>query len=684
MKKKFRAMGLVFFSAGLFLVNLQAAEFYIDGATGNDANPGTLAQPWRTIQKANQTLQPGDKVFIRGGVYSNQIIQPSNSGISESQRIEYHAYPGEQVEIRDSAYGIYLFKKSYITVSNMRFFSLRRFLRIYAGHYNVIGHCVFDTRSPASGDWAGGRIANDYTDSSPNSEPSTYNRVHDCVFIRWSYGGFAEHRGALLDIGNNMNANDHSSFNLIEGNTFAYGGHHTLGVYAPYNVIRRNYFHNETNPENWPHEGYRASITEGPNAGRCLYEGNRYGHAGASGMALRSPRNVFRFNVFYHNGSGGIQVVSNAANDYADQNRIYHNTFYHNGHLATYQGFQGGMYFANWSNRSPIGNVVKNNLFFDNKNGAVSYSGSIQPQVIESNWDQNNQNPGLRDLTDGGPQNSTLPDLRLTAGSEAIDQASFLATIVSPTATGTTIQVSDASYFMDGWGIPGVSGDLLRLQQSGQRARIVNIDYQTNTLTLDTSLSWTQGQGISLDYEGAAPDFGAHEYNPGAGTQTIVLNSGWNWVSFNVLPGDRSLDAVFGGILGQVEQVRTQNQSAMRVGGSWMGDLGNMDGIQQGRMYKIRVNANCSLTVTGTQIAANTPISLANGWNWAAYYPSSALAIGSALASITGQVQQARWQTQSALFNGSTWTGDLTQLEPGKGYTIRVSGPATLTYPGGQ
>jgi len=166
-------------------------------------------------------------------------------------------------------------------------------------------------------------------------------------------------------------------------------------------------------------------------------------------------------------------------------------------------------------------------------------------------------------------------------------------------------------------------------------------------------------------------------------TQTITLTSGWNWVSFNVLPADRSLDALFGGILGQVEQVRTQNQSAMRSGSAWIGDLADMDGIAHGRMYKVRVSANCSLTVTGTEIAAATPISLTAGWNWAAYYPSSTLAIGTALNSITGQVQQARWQTQSALFNGSTWTGDLTQMEPGQGYTIRVSGSVSLIYPNG-
>ena len=182
-------------------------------------------------------------------------------------------------------------------------------------------------------------------------------------------------------------------------------------------------------------------------------------------------------------------------------------------------------------------------------------------------------------------------------------------------------------------------------------------------------------------WRSTAPDIGAYEYLPGgSSTQIITLNSSWNWISFNVLPGDRSLDAVFGGILGQVEQVRTQNQSAMRVGGNWIGDLGNMDGIQAGRMYKLRVSANCSLTVTGTPIAAATPISLTNGWNWAAYSPSSTLAIGSALSSITGQVQQARSQNQSAIYNAGSWLGDLSQMAPGRGYTIRVSGPVNLIY----
>jgi hypothetical protein len=506
--------GLIVIAA--MMCDAQAANYFIDQAhrNSNDTNPGTAELPWKTIQKANQALRPGDTVFLRSGTYSGQIIQPNNSGSSDTARIVYTSYPGEEVLIRDSAYGINLQNKSFITVNGIRFYNLQRFFRIYAGHYNIISYCKFDQRSSSSGDWAGARIGSgNITGSNPASEPSTHNWIHHCSFSRWVYGAYAENRGALLDIGNNLYAGDKSSYNLVEDCDFGYGGHHTLGVYSPYNVIRRNYFHNETNSANWSHKGYRSSITEGPAAGWCLYEGNRYGHSDLSGMALRSQRNIFRFNLFYRNGQGGLQVVSNAAGvDRADLNRIYHNTFYHDGHLTTSASFQGGMYFANWSNQSPIGNVVKNNIFYSNKNGAITYEGRVDPQIIANNWDRNQVNPGFLNLTDGGPDNPKLPDLRLAAGSPAIDQGTWLTTITSSSGTGTSFRVADAGYFMDGWGVPNVKGDMIRIQGGAQPARIVKVDYQTHTIQTDRSLTWAQGQGIALAYEGDAPDLGAYEY----------------------------------------------------------------------------------------------------------------------------------------------------------------------------
>jgi hypothetical protein len=486
-----------------------------------------------SLGTANSQAVAGDMIYLRGGTYSGQQISPSHSGTSDSNRITYSGYNQEIVIIRDSAYGIYIYKKSYISVNAINFYNLRRFLRIYAGHYNTISYDQFDTRSADSGDWVGALIADDYADNTPASENSTYNWVHHCTFYRWVYGTYAEHRGGLLDIGSwEETPVDESYYNLIEDNIFAYGGHHTLGVYSKYNVIRNNYFHNETNPANWAYEGYRDSITEGPVGGFNLYEGNRFGYSGASGLALRTPYNILRFNLFYQSASGGLQVVSSAAGqDHADYNRIYRNTFYHNGHQEVDPGFQGGIYFANWSNQSPVGNIVKGNLFYDNKNGAVTYEGQVDPQVVVDNWDQNSVDPKLIDLTASDPDNPHLPDLHLQASSPCIDAGTFPTHITSPTGNGTQFQVGDARYFIDGWGIPHVQGDQIQLSD-GQLARITSINYDNNTITVDQVLSWTLNQGISLAYHGAAPDQGAYEFEP----QLVLTGSpGDQWIHLNWL-----------------------------------------------------------------------------------------------------------------------------------------------------
>jgi hypothetical protein len=110
------------------------------------------------------------------------------------------------------------------------------------------------------------------------------------------------------------------------------------------------------------------------------------------------------------------------------------------------------------------------------------------------------------------PSNEEQFDFRLQAGSPCIDTGGFLTTITSTSGSGTSFVVDDAGYFMDGWGV--VAPDVLQLEGQAQAASVVGVDYVTNTITVDTSLTWTQGQGVGLQYEGAAPDLGAYEFAP--------------------------------------------------------------------------------------------------------------------------------------------------------------------------
>ena len=96
----------------------------------------------------------------------------------------------------------------------------------------------------------------------------------------------------------------------------------------------------------------------------------------------------------------------------------------------------------------------------------------------------------------------------------AIDTGLFLTTVTSADATGTSLVVDDARYFYDGWGIPGEVGDIIQLEGQAVRARILEVDYDTGVITLETALSWQTGLGVSLSYSGIRPDIGAFEYAP--------------------------------------------------------------------------------------------------------------------------------------------------------------------------
>lgn len=54
--------------------------FYVNGSSGDDSYPGTAAQPWKTIQKAADTLMAGDTVLITPGIYHEGGIQPKFTG----------------------------------------------------------------------------------------------------------------------------------------------------------------------------------------------------------------------------------------------------------------------------------------------------------------------------------------------------------------------------------------------------------------------------------------------------------------------------------------------------------------------------------------------------------------------------------------------------------------------------
>ncbi len=519
----------------LIVLSLSHAEkHYIDPLNGNDTYAGSSeALAWKTVDKANQTLTAGDTVFIKAGTYK-ATISPIHSGTA-SQPITYMNFNNDPVVFSDTVYGVYLDAKSYIVIQGVTMKRQDRFVYIRnKSDHNTLAWCTFDSARLTNGQpatWAGSVV----------SGSSQHNWIHHCQFS--NYGSYTnDDNGCVIDIGNEEGKTDSTCFNLIENSRFFHGGHHVMGVYGKFNVIRNNWFHNEPwsmgtaasdrgavlyGDRNLSFSGYSE------NGGRNLLEGNRIGFSadpsdnnGASGAALNSSENIVRFNSFFYNISAGLSMsVTESYLQDILRNRIYNNSFFNNGHnpYDSIDHMSSGIGFGIYSGSFIIkDNALKNNILYKHKLTIGEYNintsdrtGILAVQTFANNWDGDKKgNPQFLNANPvyGDPFDSKFPDLRLSANSPCIDSGTFLTTILSPSGSGTSFRVADAGYFMDGWGIRGVMGDEIQLSGTTQRARITSVAYTTNTIAVDKSLTWTKDQGIGLAYEGFAPDIGAFEY----------------------------------------------------------------------------------------------------------------------------------------------------------------------------
>src|SRR5271168_4518979 len=71
----------------------RGSSFYVS-PTGNDANSGSLASPWRTVQHAADRALAGSTVNVRGGTYEERVNINASGNASEGF-ITFRSYPGE-------------------------------------------------------------------------------------------------------------------------------------------------------------------------------------------------------------------------------------------------------------------------------------------------------------------------------------------------------------------------------------------------------------------------------------------------------------------------------------------------------------------------------------------------------------------------------------------------------------
>jgi len=353
---------------------------YYVALDGDDSNPGTLDDPWRTIQKAADTITAGETVLVRGGVYE-EFVSITSSGSESEGYLIFQAYPGELPVIDGSSLDIENGQSALVQINSANYivfdgFEVRNLfttsssqypggIRVQDGGSNIhlLNNDVHHIENRArKGNGHGIHIYGNSFMPLKQIRLSG-NRVHhlitgssESVTLSGNIDGFVVDQNVIHDNNNigidiagyygacSSPCKDYARNGVVSGNTvygidssvnpaYGKGSNSAAGIYADGAanvIIERNH----------------------------VYESD-FGIELASENKGKSTRNItVRNNYIHHNdGAGIILGGSEVSNGGAEDNLIINNTLFENDQLK--QGFGEITFQENNKN-----NIVMNNLIY--------------------------------------------------------------------------------------------------------------------------------------------------------------------------------------------------------------------------------------------------------------------------------------------------------------------------------
>jgi len=371
--------------------------FYVDPA-GNDSAAGSITSPWRTLQKAANTVRAGDLVIVRAGHYAGLYLTTSGTA---TDPITFRGDPGAIVDTRNPTTpdGINLEGASYVVIESFTVTGVPR-----AGIRAVLNHHV--TIRGNTGDLNG----------------------------RWGIlTGFSDD----LLIENNTMSRSQAEHGIYVGNS------------GDRPVIRRNVVWG--NNANGIHmNGDLSQGGDGIISG-AIVEGNIIhdnGVAGGSGINCDGVQSsIIRNNLLYNNHASGISLYQIDGGQPARNNQVLNNTIV----MAS-----DARWALNIQNAS-TGNVVRNNILYNQQ----SFRGSIAISADSLSGFVSDTNVVMdRFSTDGGDTRVTLAAWRSATGQDTHSIIATPATLFANFA-GNDYHLSATSPARDAGGtLANVTDDL--------------------------------------------------------------------------------------------------------------------------------------------------------------------------------------------------------------------------------
>lgn len=409
----------------LCLPALLAAKDYYVATNGKDTNSGTKEAPFATLAKAQQAVQAGDVVYIRGGVYKlsqsditakkenlyHCVFLMDKSGENEDKRICYYGYPGERpvfdlsnVKPVEGRISVFYVSGSYLHFRN----------------FEIIGTQVI---------------------------PATGNTQSECVSNRGGsyniYENLAMHNGMAIGFylvkgGHNLilNCDAYNNYENVSGsgtggNVDGFGGHPAAGGMD--NVFRgcRAWWNSDdgfdlihsgeavTIEHCWAfYNGYKPGTFSSTADGNGIKAGG-YGMSADSKIAEIIPMHTVTNCLAYRNKAGG---------------------FYSNHHLGGIRFCNNSSFYNRWnynmvnrkSKEEPVdvagyGHILKNNLSFQPRESHISNinlsacetkNNSFLPTATE--WTEADfQSIAPEDLTAPRKEDGSLPDIGFLVPNES-------------------------------------------------------------------------------------------------------------------------------------------------------------------------------------------------------------------------------------------------------------------------